>query len=48
MNKLKVVGAGMVAAGGLTKQDWLFILSILITLLGMLQEYLKGRKKDGA
>lgn len=45
MNKLKVTGAAAIAAGGLTNQDWLFILSILLTVLGMIQEYLKGREK---
>jgi len=45
MNKLKMVGVSLVAAGGMTKEDWLLILSILITGLGMLQEYLKNRKE---
>lgn len=44
MNKLKVVGASMIAAGQLTTQDWLFVLSILITVLGMIQDYLQNRK----
>ena len=45
MNKLKVVGAATIAAGKLTNQDWLFILSIVITVLGMIQEYLRHREK---
>lgn len=46
MNKLKLIGAGAVGAGALTNQDWLFILSIVITVLGMIQSYLETRK-DG-
>lgn len=45
MNALKVVGAATIAAGQITRQDWLFILSILITVLGMIQEYLSHREK---
>ena len=43
MNKLKLIGAGVLAGGGLTKNDWLFILSIMITVLGMLQSYWENR-----
>lgn len=46
MNKLKIIGAATIAAGDLTNQDWLFILSILITVLGMIQEYLSHREKE--
>jgi len=45
VNKLKVGGLITLAAGGLTNEEWLLILSILITVLGMIQDYLKGRKE---
>lgn len=45
MNKLKGAGLGLVAAGGLTQDQWLLILSIVITVLGMIQEYMKENKK---
>ena len=44
VNKLKLTGIGMVALGGLTSEEWILLLSIVITVLGMIQEYLKGRK----
>ena len=44
MSKLKSLGLVSAAAAGLTKQDWLFIISILLTVLGMLQDYLRDRK----
>jgi len=44
VNKLKLTGIGMVALGGLTSEEWILILSIVITVLGMIQEYLKDRK----
>lgn len=43
---MKVIGASAIAAGELTKQDWLLILSIIITVLGMIQEYLKTRENE--
>lgn len=46
MNKLKVSGAAFIAAGQLTNQDWLFILSIIITVLGMVQSYLENREEE--
>lgn len=45
MNKLKYAGVAALSAGKITKQDWLFILSIIITVLGMIQSYLENRKK---
>jgi len=45
MNKLKVIGASAIAAGKITNQDILFIISIIITVLGMIQEYLKSREE---
>lgn len=45
MNKLKLSGAALIGAGQLTNQDWLFILSIVITVLGMIQSYLENREK---
>ena len=46
MNKLKIVGLSMVALGKLTTQDWILIISSLITGLGMIQDYLKDRDGD--
>ena len=45
MNKLKIIGASAIAAGKLTNQDILFIISIIVTVLGMIQEYLSHREK---
>lgn len=45
MNKLKLIGGSMIALGKLTTQDWILILSIIITVAGMIQDYLE-RKKD--
>jgi len=45
MNKLKAGGLVTLVAGGVTNEEWLLILSILITVLGMIQDYLKDRKK---
>lgn len=45
MNKLKVSGAALVAAGQLTNQEWILLLSIVITVLGMIQSYLENREK---
>lgn len=44
MNSAKLVGGAALVAGGLTNQDWILILSIAITVLGMIQDYLKERK----
>jgi len=44
VNKLKYAGMAAVVGGGLSQQDWLFIISILLTVLGMLQTYLENRK----
>lgn len=40
------MAAGNVAAGGLTVDEWLLIISILMSALGLIQEYLKNRKKE--
>lgn len=45
MNKLKTGGLVALTAGGLTNDQWLLIISILLSVLGLIQEYLKGRKK---
>ena len=44
VNKLKLTGISMIALGKLTNEEWILILSIVITILGMVQEYLKDRK----
>ena len=44
MSKLKSLGLVSAAAAGLTKQDWLFILSILLTVLGMVHDYVRDKK----
>ena len=45
MNKLKGIGLALVAAGGLTSEEWILILSIVITVLGMIQSYLENREE---
>lgn len=45
MNKLKVTGLAALIAGGLTNEEWILLLSIAITVLGMIQSYLENRKK---
>ncbi len=45
MNKLKAIGAGMIGLNRITNDQWLLILSIAITILGMVQDYLRDRKK---
>jgi hypothetical protein len=47
LNKLKTIGVGFVTVGGLTNDQLLLILSIVITVLGMIQDYLRDRKKEG-
>lgn len=44
MNKAKLMGAGMIALGNLTNEEWLFVISIIITILGMIQDYLQHKK----
>ena len=44
MNKLKLLGAGTFAGGALTDNDWILIISIVITVLGMIQSYLENRE----
>ena len=46
MNKLKIVGAGMIGVNRLTNDQWLLIVSIIITVLGMIQDYLRDRKES--
>jgi len=41
-----MAGAGLIAVGEMTKEDWIFVISIVITLLGMLQDYLARRKNN--
>ena len=45
VNKLKVSGMAALVGAQMSNQDWLFILSILITVLGMIQSYLENREK---
>ncbi len=45
MGFMKSCGVGMIALGKLTNQDILFIVSIALTVLGMIQEYLNNREK---
>ena len=48
MNKLKFVGISALVGGQMSNQDWLFVISLVLTLLGMLQDYLreKNNKKE--
>ena len=45
MNFLKVCAIIAMGFGGLTNQDILFIISIILIVLGMLQDYLKTREE---
>ena len=47
MNKFKIAGAATIALAELTLQDWLFILSIIITVIGMVQDYLHNKEEHG-
>lgn len=40
-----VVSPVLIAAGEITKEDWLFIISILISVLGMVSDYLSRRDR---
>ena len=44
MNLLKISGLTLAGAGALTRADWMFVISVILTVLGMLQDYLKNRK----
>ena len=44
MNRLKTSGVGLIALGKITTQDWILIISILVTVLGMVQDYLQRKE----
>ena len=44
MKELKYAGIAALVGGSLTKNDILFIISIILTVLGMVQTYLENRK----
>jgi len=46
VNKLKIIGTGLIGLNRLTNEEWLLIISIIITVLGMIQDYLRDRKGD--
>ena len=46
MNKLKIIGMGLIGLNRLTNEEWILIISIIITVLGMIQDYLRDRKGD--
>jgi len=41
-----VAGSALGLAGGLTTEEWLLILGILVTVINALIEYLSRRKKE--
>jgi len=45
LNKLKAAGMALVATGAITTDQWILILSIIVTVAGMIQSYLESRKK---
>lgn len=45
MNKLKIIGTSLIGLNRLTNEEWLLILSIIISVLGMIQDYLRDRKR---
>jgi len=44
MNKLKIIGTSLIGLSWLTNEEWLLIIGIIITVLGMIQDYLRDRK----
>lgn len=42
---LSIIGIGASIGGGLTKQDWLFILGAAVTFINALIEYLRYRQE---
>lgn len=44
MNKLKIIGTSMIGLNRLTNEQWLLVISIVITVLGMIQDYLQHKK----
>lgn len=44
MNRLKIIGASLIVAEKLTNAEWILIISIIVTILGMIQDYLKNRE----
>ena len=44
--KKYLAASGLSVLGQLSMQDWLFIISIAISVCGMVQEYLKSRQVD--
>ncbi len=44
MNLAKISGGVLIVAGKLTNQDWIQIIAIVIMVLGMIQDYLEGKK----
>ena len=46
MNKIKLLGATLALTAAIDKEEWIFIIGVIITVLGMIQEYLKQQKID--
>lgn len=47
MNKLKLAGLVSMGSGWLTQDQLLLLISILLTVLGLIQDYLKNKKPTG-
>lgn len=48
MKSLSCLGSAAAVAGGLTQQDWLFILGLVVTIINALIEYLRYRSERDA
>ena len=46
MNKINLIGATVSAAAAITKDDIIFLISIIIVILQMISAYLEKRKQD--
>ncbi len=44
MNLLKVSGGALIVTARLTNQEWILIISIIVTVLGMVQAYLENKE----
>jgi hypothetical protein len=43
LNAAKLIGAVTFVTATLTREDWVFIISVLMTILGLIQEYINHR-----
>lgn len=46
MKSLGIVGSSVALASAVTREDWMFLCGVTVTILNILIEYLKSRKRD--